>query len=249
MTLRRKSFVVPKALIAMLAALGLASCAHGPRPLAGPNLAVLPMTELPPPAGIEANQQVRPYQIGPLDTVSIDVYGVEELSRREIQADASGRLAFPLAGTVEATGMTPDQLAREIENRLRGRYVRNPQVTVNLSETVSQVVTVDGQVREPGMYPVVGRMTLMRAIASARGLTEYARVSEVVIFRNVGEQRLAALYDLGAIRAGRYADPEVFAHDVVIVGDSPQRRMFRDILQAAPLFTAPIIALLSSNNL
>ena len=241
--------MVPKALMIMLAALGLASCASSPRPLSGPTLAVVPMTELPPPAGMQAGQELRPYQIGPLDTVSIDVYGIEELSRREIQADASGRIAFPLAGTVEANGMTADQLAREIEGRLRGRYVRDPHVTVNISETVSQVVTVDGQVREPGLYPVVGRMTLMRAIASAKGLSDFARISQVVVFRNVGDQRMAALYDLGAIRAGQYADPEIFAHDVVIVGDSPQRRLFRDILQAAPLFTAPIIALLSNSNL
>jgi polysaccharide export outer membrane protein len=240
--------VFPRAVLLGLAAACLASCANGPRPLEGPGLAVLPMTELPPPSPEMAGGGTRAYHLGPLDKMDIEVFGVEELSRREVQADASGRVSFPLAGTIDASGMTTEELATEIENRLRGRYVRDPHVTVNLKDAVSQTVTVDGEVREPGRYPVVGRMTLMRAVASAKGLTEFARMREVVVFRNVGEQRMAALYDLDAIRGGRYADPEIYPDDIVVVGDSPGRRLFRDILAASPLFTAPIIALLQNNN-
>jgi polysaccharide export outer membrane protein len=115
---------------------------------------------------------------------------------------------------------------------------------VNLTETVSQVITVDGEVTEPGVYPVVGRMTLMRAIARAKGLTEFARANHVVVFRQVGGQQMAALYDLRAIRQGLYDDPEVFANDVVTVGESRARRIFRDVIQSGGLLTAPIIALL-----
>ncbi|HEV2815921.1 MAG TPA: polysaccharide biosynthesis/export family protein [Allosphingosinicella sp.] len=204
------------------------------------------MTELPPPTPALAQGPDRPYLIGPFDKVEVDVFGVPELSRREIQTDAGGRISFPLAGTIEANGLTAERLAAEIGNRLRGRYVRNPQVTVNITESVSRVVTVDGEVREPGRYPVVGRMTLMRAIASARGLSEFARQNEVVVFREVGDQQMAALYNLAAIRNGQYRDPEIFAGDIVMVGDSPGRRLFRDILQAAPLITTPIIALIQS---
>ena len=130
-----------------------------------------------------------------------------------------------------------------IEAGLRGRYVRNPQVTVNLKETVSQVFTVDGEVREPGLYPVIGKMTLMRAVATAKGSTEFAKLSQVVVFRKVGGQSMAALFDLKAIRNGQYDDPEIFASDVVIVGNSQARRIFRDVLQASPLITTPLIYL------
>ena len=236
-----------KALMLLLVSAGLLGCSHT-RPLTGGNLAVLPVTELPPPTPALAQGPERPYLIGAFDKVEVDVFGVPELSRREIQTDASGRISFPLAGTIDANGLTAEQLAAEIGNRLRGRYVRDPQVTVNLTESVSQVVTVDGEVREPGRYPVVGRMTLMRAIASARGLSEFARQTEVVVFREVGDQHMAALYNLAAIRAGQYRDPEIFAGDVVMVGDSPGRRLFRDILQAAPLITTPIIALIQSST-
>ena len=236
-----------KALTLLLVSAALVGCSHT-RPLTGGSLAVLPVTELPPPTPALAQSADRPYLVGPFDKVEVDVFGVPELSRREIQTDASGRIAFPLAGTIEANGLTTEQLAAEIGNRLRGRYVRNPQVTVNLVESVSRVVTVDGEVREPGRYPVVGRMTLMRAIASARGVSEFARLSEVVVFREVGDQQMAALYNLQAIRNGQYRDPEIFAGDVVMVGNSPGRRLFRDILQAAPLITTPIIALLQNSN-
>jgi polysaccharide export outer membrane protein len=237
-----------KALTLLAVFATLAGCSHV-RPLAGGNLAVLPMTELPPPTPALAQSAERPYLIGPFDKVEVDVFGVPELSRREIQTDASGRISFPLAGSIDANNLTPEQLATEIANRLRDHYVRNPQVTVNLVESVSRVVTVDGEVREPGRYPVIGRMTLMRAIASARGVSEFARLSEVVVFREVGDQHMAALYNLAAIRAGQYRDPEIFAGDIVMVGNSPGRRLFRDILQAAPLITTPIIALIQSSNL
>jgi polysaccharide export outer membrane protein len=59
----------------------------------------------------------------------------------------------------------------------------------------------------------------------------------------VNGQRMAALYSLRAIRRGTYEDPEVFANDLVIVGDSQARRIFRDILSASPLISTPIIAL------
>jgi polysaccharide export outer membrane protein len=75
-------------------------------------------------------------------------------------------------------------------------------------------------------------------------VTEFARLQDVVIFRTVGEQQMAALYNLSAVRRGAYPDPEIFAGDVIVVGDSPARRLFRDVLQASPLFVTPIVALL-----
>jgi polysaccharide export outer membrane protein len=227
--------------------LGLGACGGGPRPLSGERLAVVAVPELPPPPAYRGDVGTG-YALGPLDTVDIDVFGVEDLSRKEIQIDANGRIAFPLAGTVTVTGMTIDDLARALEDRLRGRYIRDPKVTVNLRKAVSQAVTVEGGVKEPGVYPAYRGMTLMRAIASANGETEFAKLNEVVIFRQVGSQSMAALYSLEAIRAGNYADPEIYPNDVVVVGDSPGRRMFTTLLQSAPaLLASPIVALIQNN--
>jgi polysaccharide export outer membrane protein len=198
---------------------------------------------LPAPARQDLTAADRPALIGPLDTIQVDVFNVPDLSR-EMQVDASGRIAMPLVGTVDARGKTAQELAATIETALKGRYVRNPEVTVNIKSSVSQVVTIDGQVVEPGLYPVTNQMTLLRAIASAKGLSEFARQEDVVILRNVDGRKMAGLYNINAIRRGAYDDPAVYANDVIVVGDSPQRRLFRDFVSVSPLLAAPLIAIL-----
>lgn len=233
----------------LLLSTALASCGGGSQ-LGGAgsvsNVTVVDNDVLPEPTRLDLFEQNRPYLIGPFDKLTIDVFGIEELSKQEVQTDAGGRISFPLAGIMEAAGKTPGELEEEIEGRLRGQYVRDPQVTVNLKETVSQVITIDGQVREPGLYPVIGKMTLMRAVAVAKGTAEFAKLDDVVIFRTVNGQKLAALYNLRAIRRGIYNDPEVFANDVVVVGDSTARRLFKDALQLVPLITTPLVVALQN---
>ncbi len=199
---------------------------------------------LPAPGRADLTAGDRPSLIGPLDTILIDVFNVPDLSR-EVQVDASGRISMPLAGTIDARGKTAEELASAIEASLRGRYIRNPQVTVNIKSSVSQVVTVDGQVIEPGLYPVTNQMTLMRAIASAKGLAEFARQEDIVILRTVNGRRMAGLYNIAAIRNGVYDDPPIYANDVIVVGDSPQRRLFRDFVSLSPLLAAPLIAIVN----
>jgi polysaccharide biosynthesis/export protein len=242
-------------LFLLMLSLAVAACA-GTKPIGRPagtlgesgNVQVVQANELPPPDRTDLMELNRPYLIGPFDKLIIDVFGIEELSKKEVQTDAGGRISFPLAGIVEAAGRTPAELEQILAERLRGRFVRDPQVTVNLKETVSQVITVDGEVKEPGLYPVIGRMTLMRAVATAKGTAEFAKLDDVVVFRTVKSQKMAALYNLKAIRRGYYEDPEVFANDVVVVGNSSARRLFKDALQIAPLLTTPLILLLQNRN-
>lgn len=228
--------------VAMAAAL---SACGGKEPLRStPSLTVVEGSgALPAPNRADLTAGDRPSLIGPLDTIGVDVFNVPELSR-EMQVDASGRISMPLIGTVDARGKTAEELAAAIEAALRGRFVRNPDVTVNIKSSVSQVVTVDGQVTEPGLYPVTNQMTLMRALASAKGLSEFAKQDDVVILRTVNNQRMAGLYNVGAIRRGAYEDPPIYANDVIVVGDSPQRRLFRDLVSVSPVIAAPLIAVL-----
>ncbi|MGW8138564.1 polysaccharide biosynthesis/export family protein (plasmid) [Sphingomonas zeae] len=227
---------------AALAAFSLSGCAS--EKLVGrPDLTIVDGTELPAPALKDLILEQRAYVIGPFDKVEVDVYGVPELSRT-VQVDASGTIAVPLVGTIVASGKTTSQLADTIADRLRGKYIRSPQVTVN-ADTISQMITVDGQVQKPGQYPVTGRMTLIRAVARAEGTTDFANTSYVVVFRRVGGQDMAALYDIRAIRQGIYPDPEVYANDVISVGESNGRRVFQAVIQGGALLTAPVVALIS----
>ncbi|MFV1920923.1 polysaccharide biosynthesis/export family protein [Sphingomonas sp. MJ1 (PH-R8)] len=227
---------------ALLTVALLSACASDPKFIGRPDLTLVPDGQLPPPAGQDLILEQRAYVVGPFDRISVDVYGVPEL-QRTVQVDASGRASLPLIGELNVAGQTPGQLATLVEARLRGKYVRDPHAIVNV-DSVNQKIAVNGQVKVPGLYPVTGRMTLMRAIAVAQGTTEFAAKDYVVVFRRVNGQQMAALYNIGAIRSGAYEDPEVFANDLIEVGDSSARRTFRDILSAAPLIVSPVVALI-----
>jgi polysaccharide biosynthesis/export protein len=239
-----------KIALATLTALALAGCASKTPPLQSTStLSVVEDGALPSPTRGDQATKGRPYLVGPFDKLKIDVFGIKEMSDRQVQVDASGRISFPLAGSFEVAGLTPPEVEEQLEQRLQRNYIRNPQVTVNLMETVSQVITVDGQVKRPGLYPVLGRLTLMQAVATAEGTSEFAKLQDVVVFRNADGKRYAALYNLAAIRRGYYDDPEMYAGDVVVVGESNARRMFRDIVATAPLLLAPVVAVLQNGGL
>jgi polysaccharide export outer membrane protein len=225
------------------ATLLLAGCAND-RFVGRPDLQLLDAAAMPAPGRSDlVAAQRRTYVVAPYDRVTVDVFGVPELTRT-VQIDPNGTMALPLVGTVEAAGQTPLELAATIAGRLRGRYVRDPQVAIN-AETVNQSITVEGEVRTPGVYPVTGRTSLLRAVAQAQGMTEDANTSYVIVFRKVNNQQLAALYDIRAIRQGRFADPELYANDVVSVGESRARRTFGLVFQSAALLTGPLIAVLN----
>jgi len=219
----------------------LSGCASTPKVGGDPQLRVLGAGELPMPERSDVSAGVRPHLVGPLDKLSINVLGIEELSQEEVQVDASGRISVPLAGQLLVSGMTPGEIEALLTERLQANFVRDPVVTVNFKEAVSQIVTVEGEVKKPGLYPVVGDMTLLRAIAKAEGTTEFTNLDDVIVFRVVGGQRYAALYNLKAIRHGVYPDPQIFANDVVTVGESRARRIFKDLLQVVPALSTPII--------
>lgn len=227
------------------AAVLLSGCQHQVVLGGDPNIIPVEAKLLPAPSRSDLTLVEHPYLIGPFDKLVIDVYGIEQLSKVEVQVDASGRFSFPLAGVLTVSGQTPGEVEEDLKTLLRKAYVRDPQVTVNLKDTQSQFVTVEGTVQKPGLYPVIGHMTLLRAIATAQGTTEFSRLDDVVIFRTAQGKQYAALYNLNAVRHGLFADPEIFANDVVSVGDNHARRLFKDYLTTGALLAGPLILLLS----
>ena len=231
--------LLPRLLLGCALIIALSACVTNPKPLGGdPSVSVVNAAELPAPARGD-------YLIGPYDKLEIDVFGIENLSDREIQVDASGKASFPLAGVFQAGGESLAQVQQLLTERLRAAHVRNPVVSVNLKDMVSQQFSIDGEVNKPGIYPITGSMSLMRTVARAEGISKYAKLNDVVVFRTVNGQRYAALYNLGAIRRGAYVDPAIYAGDIVIVGDSKARHLFDDILQVVPLLTTPLVVALT----
>jgi polysaccharide export outer membrane protein len=232
-------------MIGLFGALALAGCVKDKPFAPGPGLELVNAYELPPPTGALDLQGRPKYVIGPFDRLGIKVFRVADLDQT-VTVDGAGDVTLPLVGTLAAEGKTPEQLASAVEQGLRAHFVRDPQVTVSIVESVSRKVTVEGEVNKPGLYPVVGSTTLLQSIATAEGTTEFSKLNDVVVFRTVGQSRMAALYNIDLIRRGTYPDPTIFAGDKVVVGDSPARRRFKDLLAGSTLITTPIIALIQT---
>jgi polysaccharide biosynthesis/export protein len=242
----RRAFAL---LLAWATSVFLAACTPGlsPKGIGSATVTRVDASELPGPDGQVGLDQAYRYRIGGSDKLIIDVLDIEQLADRRVTVDGSGNIVLPIAGVVNVGGLTIGEATALISERLRAGFVRAPQVAINIDEAVSDVVTVDGEVKQPGNYPVIHNTTLMRAVASARGATEFAQLREVVIHRTVQGQKMIALYDLHAIRRGAYADPILYPDDVVVVGDSPGRRLLQQIVAISPLFVTPLIAAIDNN--
>lgn len=221
----------------------LAGACASPKMAVGGEVETVPAELLPAPKEVDLTGSNRRHLIGPGDTISVEILGLPDFSR-QVQVDANGDVSLPLAGSVSVLGHNAEELARLLETRLRAGFVKDPRVTVGITETVSRVVSVGGEVERPGVYPVIGKTTLMRTIARASGTSDFARTNHVVVFRTVDGKDLAALYDLRAIRLGAYRDPEIYENDVVEVGESNARRLFPQILQGLSILTAPLVTVL-----
>lgn len=172
--------------------------------------------------------------IAPLDKLTITVFQVPDLSG-DFTVDGGGALLYPLLGSVTAAGKTPSGLAGEISAGLQQRYLRSPDVRVNIKEATEQFITIEGAVREPGVVPIKGATSLLQAVAMGRGTTEDANPARVVVFRTIGGQRMAAAFDLRAIRRAEAPDPVIYGNDIIVVDGSQSRRLFRDILTTIPI--------------
>jgi len=168
--------------------------------------------------------------------LKVTVFQEKDLSFDQIQVDASGNLSFPLIGTVRAAGDTATQLSNTIATELAKQYLVNPQVSISVVSSVSQNVTVEGDVKTPGVYAINGTATLLTALAQAQSPTDVAKLDQVVIFRNIDGKRAGAVFDVKAISEGRAPDPQVLGGDVIVVGFDQMKGVFRDLFKAAPFF-------------
>lgn len=214
----------------LLLATALASCAGQPRTMAS-------MTALEPMILADASSATSDYRIGVSDLLNVTVFQIEDLSAKDVRVDSSGNIQLPLLGSVPAATLTTPELAENIRARLAQSYLQNPAVTVVVSESASQKITVDGAVNEAGVYEMKGRTTLMQAVAMAKGVSQIADRRSVAVFRSAGGQRTVAVFDLEAIRDGRAVDPALQGDDIVVVDTSRMSANLRNIISVLPAFS------------
>jgi polysaccharide export outer membrane protein len=174
------------------------------------------------------------YRISPGDALAVTVLYEPDLSLDVAKVDSNGDLQVPLIGVVHASGRTAEEVAGDIRTRMGASYLRNPQVSVNVTTFSHQNVTVEGQVTHPGVYDIPNNVTLLQSLALAQGPTRVAALNQVIVFRTVNGQRTGAVFDVRRIRYGYERDPMILAGDVVVVGLSELKGAYRDFLQLAP---------------
>jgi polysaccharide export outer membrane protein len=219
----------PLLVAALLATSLLAGCAGsrgGPIPYDVTNF------KAPDPVGAKALEE--DYRIAPLDTLKISVFQVPELSG-EFQVDLTGNVSLPLIGNVKAVDLTTTQLDQQLTQMLGAKYLQHPDVSVGIAKSSTRNLTVDGSVRQAGVFSVTGPLTLMQAIALAHGTDENANPHRVAVFRTIQGQRMAAAFDLTAIRRGQSEDPRVYAGDIIVVDGSKVNSTWQRVMQAVPL--------------
>lgn len=175
------------------------------------------------------------YRIGAQDLLEISVFGVQELNK-EVRVNSNGQISLPLIGGVMAGGRTIPELESDLAGKYSNGYLQNPQVSVFIKEFTSQRITLEGAVVKPGIYPLTGRTSLLQAIALAGGVDDkIADLGGIVVMRQVGGKRQAAVFDLREVRRGVVEDPQLYGDDIIVVEQSGSKTAFRRFIESMPV--------------
>ncbi len=125
------------------------------------------------------------YVLTNTDRISITIYQEEDLSRIA-RIDSQGRINLPLVGEVAISGLKVADAQAAIERAYQeGRYLRSPRVTITVEEYASREVSIQGQVRSPGRYPlpIESSMSILELVTRAGGFTDTAKGTSVRVTR------------------------------------------------------------------
>jgi len=179
------------------------------------------------------------HHISPGDVLKVDVFQAEELSSEE-RVNDSGAIVMPLIGPVQVAGLTTDAAERTIEAALAKDYMQDPQVDIFVSEFANMKISVGGEVKEPGVFPLNGQTTLLQAIALAGGTTDVAKQNEVIVFRQGPDAQVNAyLVDLKEIQNGSLSDPILVSNDKILVPKSGTKTVLREAWESVRWFIRP----------
>ncbi len=157
------------------------------------------------------------YKIGPQDVLKIDVWKEEQLTR-VVPVRPDGKITLPLLNDIQAVGLTPMELASTISDQLK-KYVNNPQVTVSVAEINSRRIYVTGEVTKAGAYALLPHMTVLQALSSSGGFTQFAREKNIYVLRTEnGKQTKIPFNYKEAVKGKNPAQNiELLPGDVIVV--------------------------------
>lgn len=160
------------------------------------------------------------YTLGPGDQVVLHVTDVEEVTDKPIRIDPSGYIDLPMAGRVEAAGLTPAQLQAVLVTKF-SKFVTSPEISVNLAESASQPVSVVGEVNNPGVHQLGGSRRLLEVISLSGGLKPDAGPTVIV----TRDPRHGVLTGQGAHTTPDGYSVEAFSLDALMAASSPENNI------------------------
>jgi polysaccharide export outer membrane protein len=169
--------------------------------------------QLPAPSGNNSNDDS--FVIGNDDLLAINVWKEPDFSQK-IQVRSDGKISLPLLGEIQATGLTPLQLERDLTAKLRN-YITKPEVTVMVEQINSKKFNILGQVAKPGSYSLALAPTIVDALALAGGPKDFAKQKSIYILRQspAGQTRIAFNYK--DFLKGKTPNVKLETHDTVVV--------------------------------
>src|SRR5260370_4271258 len=157
------------------------------------------------------------YKIGPQDILRIDVWKEAEVSRA-VPVRPDGKISLPLLNDVQAAGLTPMQLSGVIADGLK-KYMNDPQVTVSVSEINSRRIYVAGEVTRAGAFPLLPNMTVLQALSSSGGFTQFARPKNIYVLRVEEGKQVKHPFNYKDVVSGKKPEQNVLLQpgDVIVV--------------------------------
>jgi len=157
------------------------------------------------------------YILGPQDVIRIDVWKEPDISRT-IPIRPDGKISLPLLNDVQAAGMTAMQLAAVLKEGL-SKYINSPQVTVTLTEGNSRRVFLTGEVNRQGPIPLLPNMTVLQAVASGGGFTQFAKLKKIYVLRNENGKQVKHPFNYKEVVNGNLAEQNIPLQpgDVIVV--------------------------------
>jgi polysaccharide export outer membrane protein len=157
-------------------------------------------------------------RVGIDDTFDVRVYGEADLTGT-FRVATDGTVDYPLAGRLMVAGLRTGEIQRLLVDKLKDRYLKDPQVVVTIKDRNSQKISVLGQVTKPGQVPYYPNMTIVDAIASAGGFTGIAAKNSVNLRRETGGKIQTQIYPVADISEGRSPNVMVLPGDVLVVDE------------------------------
>jgi len=157
------------------------------------------------------------YKIGPQDLLRIDVWKEPEITRT-VPVRPDGKISLPLLNDVQAAGLTPMELSGVIGDGLK-KYITNPQVTVTVSEINSRRVYVSGEVVRAGAFPLLPNMTVLQALSSSGGFSQFAKLKSIYVLRVEEGKQVKHPFNYKDVVSGKAPEQNILLQpgDVIVV--------------------------------